>query len=69
METSDYEAFLKDQGAKFDQIHQLKNIARLRDIARNLESLGKLADAEAKERELKAKLFNPRGTTEEDAQV
>jgi hypothetical protein len=52
MEAIDYEELLIDQGVNFNKIDQFKEYLRLKDIARNLESLGRLVDAEAKEREL-----------------
>jgi hypothetical protein len=60
METSDYEALIETRAARFDQIDQLKQIAKLKDIARNLESLSRLADAEAKAHELGPQLVNPK---------
>jgi hypothetical protein len=69
MKSSDYEDLLTDRGDKLDDIDQIKRIARLKDIARNLESLGSLADAETKARELKAAVVDPTVTTEEDLQT
>lgn len=62
METSDYEALIETRAARFDQIDQLKQIARLKDIARNLETLSKLseADAKAKAPALDPELANPK---------
>jgi len=65
METSDYEALLTDRSARFDQTDQTKQIARLKDAARNLETLHELAEAEAKAKakakadELEPELVNP----------
>jgi hypothetical protein len=69
MKTIDYEALLTERGVKVDQLDQIKRTARLKDIARNLESLGSLADAEAKERELKATPVDPAVTTGDDLQT
>jgi len=69
MEKIDYNALLEDRGDVLDKIDQFKNYSRLRDIARNLESMAKLVDAEAKERELAAKVVAPGATTEEDSQA
>jgi hypothetical protein len=55
MKTSDYET-LNDRGVKRYETDQLKHIARLKDIARNLESLSILAESEAKEQELELDL-------------
>jgi len=69
MKTSDYEALLKERGAKFDEIGRLKHIARLNDIARNLESLGRLADAQAMKHELEKELVDQGVTAEEDSRA
>jgi hypothetical protein len=50
METIDYEELLKDQGPSPATIDQYKRASRLRDAARNLETLHQLVDAEAKGR-------------------
>lgn len=52
METSDYESLIETRAARFDQLDQLKQIARLKDIARNLETLSELAEADAKAKAL-----------------
>lgn len=55
MKTSDYEALIGDSRPGPDEIRQRQQVARLKEIARNLESLGTFADAEAKTLELEAK--------------
>lgn len=69
VETIDYEALLRDRGATLHDIDQRKNIARLKDIARNLETLERLKTAEAKAHEQAAKRVAPRVPPDEDAQA
>ena len=48
--TNDYEALIDDQRSPADSIAQRREAARLEEIAQNLASLGRLVEAEARER-------------------
>jgi len=54
MKTIDYEELLKEQGPSLSKLDQYRRYCRLRDAAQNLETLGKLVDAESKERKPEA---------------
>ena len=51
MKTSDYEELLKDLVVNPGEIARRGDITRLREIAINLDSMRRLADAEEEERE------------------
>jgi len=63
MKRSTYEDLLEEQRAK-PELGRLREAERLAEIARNLESLGKLADAAAEEREREASPVDPQMTRE-----